>query len=85
MKIYIGDEGLTATYQEAFPKTVKCHKCKKLAKVMFVGIEDIEKKYICNLHKTTGRKGGLWLHDSMSCAVYLCPNCFEGTVLINQA
>jgi hypothetical protein len=87
MNIYLGETGLNKTFQEDFPKTIKCHKCEKDAKIMFVAQEWDEKKgnYICDLHETTGEEGGLWLHDACSVAVYLCPFCFEATTEVNQA
>lgn len=86
MRVYLGEKGLKESWQDPFPKTTKCHKCKKRAKIMFVGIEEeYQIRYICDLHKTTGKRGRLWLHDVMACAVYLCPFCFNATALINQA
>lgn len=86
MNIYLGETGLDNTFQEPFEKTTKC-KCGKQAKIMFVAQEWDEKKgkYICNLHETTGKKGGLWLHDAMACGIYLCPHCFKATAIVNQA
>ena len=85
MDIYLGEEGLNQTWQEDFPKTMKCHKCGGEARIMFVGCEGDEEKYIASLHKTTGKKGGLWLHDCCCVGLYLCPFCFEPNALINQA
>ncbi len=42
MKIYLGEEGLNKTWQNPFPKTVKCYKCGGKARIMFVGFEDGE-------------------------------------------
>jgi hypothetical protein len=87
MKFQIGEIGLNASWQEPFPKTVKCHKCKGNCRIMFVAYEDKEKEYVCNLHKNTGgKKGGkYWPHDAVACAVYLCEKCFEPNALIDQA
>ncbi len=85
MKIYLGETGLEASWQEPFRKTIKCQNCGKIAKIMFVGFEEKEKEYVCNLRKTTGKKGGLWLHDACAIATYLCPHCFEVTTELNQA
>lgn len=88
MKVTIGAKGLNETWQKKFPKTIKCQKCKGTARIMFVGIEDYpdnKGNFICHLHKTTGKKGGLWVHDVISCAVYLCQDCFEPNVILNQA
>jgi len=98
MEIYLGEKGLKKGWQEEFTKTTKCHKCKKEAKIMFVGCEyvgnfddegkqisDKKEKFICDIHKTTGKKGGLWFHDAVAIAVYACPHCLEITALANQA
>ena len=82
---YIGKSGLDVSFQEPFKATEKCYKCGKKAKIMFSLIEEEEKRYICDLHKTTGKEGGLWLHDACAVAVYLCPFCFEATAIVNQA
>ena len=85
MKIYLGEKGLKRTWQGEFPKITECHKCKGKARIMFVGQEYKEKKYIYELHPATEEKGELWLHDACAVAVYLCPSCFEPTAIINQA
>ena len=79
------------TFQDEFPKTTKCCQCSGKAMLAFVAHEYNEKptkkggKYVCDLYKTTGKKGGLWVHDAMVCAVYLCLDCLEPTALYNQA
>lgn len=88
MKIYLGEKGLNKSWQEDFPKTVKCHKCKGEARIMFVGQEDYsadEGNFISFLHNNTGKKGGYWSHDAIAVAVYLCKDCFEPNAVINQA
>lgn len=85
MEIFLGDKGINNSWQEPFKAEIKCPKCKGKARIMFSGFEDREKEYICNLHKTTGKEGGLWLHDAMACAIYLCPHCFEVSGILNQA
>jgi len=90
MKIYLGEKGLKQSWQNEFPKTIKCHKCKGNCRIMFVGFEDYpadKGNFICDLHDNTGaKKGGkFWLHDACAVAVYLCENCFEPNALINQA
>ncbi len=85
MKTYLGKSGLDKTWQEPFPEITKCHKCGSKARIMFVVFEGrSEKKYICDLRKNGG-KGDYWVHDAIACAVYLCPNCFEPTSILNQA
>ncbi len=90
MKIYKGESGLNQTWQTPFLKEIKCKNCAKgKAKIMFVVVEGKDgfknKKFICDLHETTGKKGGLWLHDVCAVAVYLCQNCLEVSGEINQA
>lgn len=85
MKIYLGETGLHKTWQEPFLKTIKCHKCKKNAKIMFVGFEDDDEEYICNLQRKNRKKGELFVHDCIAIAIYLCPFCFEITGEMNQA
>jgi len=84
MKIYLGETGLDKTWQETFPKTVKCHKCGKTARIMFVAFEDNEKKYISSLYNNMEDEK-FWVHDACAIAVYLCEKCFEPNALINQA
>ncbi len=88
MKFYIGQTGLEQSWQTPFEKTTVCCKCGKEADIMFVGFEDYpqdEDNFICQLHETSGKEGSLWLHDACAVAVYLCPNCFKATALVNQA
>lgn len=76
------------SWQSPFPKTTKCCHCKGKARLGFVaheGSTSDEGKYICKVHNTTGKKGGLWLHDCCCVAVYFCVDCLETTALYNQA
>ena len=85
MDIYLGEKGLRASWQEEFPKTVKCHKCGGEARIMFVGHEGAgTDKFISSLRKNGG-KGDYWVHDACAVAVYLCKECFEPNALINEA
>ncbi len=85
MKVYIGEKGLKMSWQEPFTKTIKCCKCGKEARIMFVGFEDGMGENICDLYETTGEESDLWLHDVCAIGVYLCPSCFEVTSDLNQA
>ena len=87
MKIFLGKDGLNASRQDPFPKTIKCHKCGGNCRPMFSVIEETEKEYVCNLHSNTGARktGKFWPHDVIACAVYLCEKCFEPNAEINQA
>ncbi len=86
MDIAIGKEGTeeACSFQDPFPEETKCCKCKGKAQIAFVASESNEKIDICDLHETTGKKGGLWLHDSCAVAVYFCRDCLEPTALANQ-
>ena len=85
MKIYLGKTGLDKSWQRSFPEITKCHKCGGEARIMFVGFESGKtKKFVCNLRENGG-KGDYWVHDAISCAVYLCADCFEPIALLNQA
>jgi len=86
MKVYLGEDGLKKSFQAEFPKTTKCHQCNGEARIMFVAIEESQEEYhwICDLHENKD-KGNYWVHDAISCAVYLCKDCFETTSILNQA
>jgi len=89
MKVTLGKDGLTKTWQAKFPETTECCRCKGEARIGFVAHEGMDAKdrkvpHVCRLHRNEG-KGGYWLHDCACFAVYLCVNCLEPTVLCNQA
>lgn len=86
MEIFLGESGLDKSWQSPFQETVKCHKCGGEARIMFVGFEDNppKEKYVCGL-RNNGGKGDFWPHDCISCAVYLCKECFEPIAILNQA
>lgn len=92
MKTTLGKAGLTKTWQNDFPEQVNCVHCLGKAHIAFVAHEDIDKddkddkegKNVYHLRKTTGRKGGLWLHDSCAVAVYFCTKCLQPTARYNQ-
>ena len=86
MKVTLGKAGLTTTFQEDFPETTKCCRCKGEARIGFVvheGSPGDKQKFLCSLHKNEG-KGGYWLHDCVAVAVYFCRECLEATALYNQ-
>ena len=88
MRVVIGEKGRALSWQEEFPKNVKCHKCGKKARIAFVAFEteeehELKLPYVCDLHKNG--KGGMWFHDATSVAVYACSSCLEVTALANQA
>jgi len=89
MKIFKGETGLDQSWQQPFLPEIKCKNCDSKARIMFTAIEgngqEGKGEYICDLHETTGKPGGLWLHDACAVAVYLCEHCFEVSAEINQA
>ena len=90
MEIYLGEEGLSKSWQAPFPKETACVHCGGDARIGFVGFEDGAKgkdgKYVYDLHDNKGGKGGdYWLHDSCAVAVYFCKRCLDTTALYNQA
>ena len=90
MKVYLGKSGLNKSWQEPFPEITKCHKCGGKARIMFVGFENkrdldnLAQDYVCDLREN-GSKGDYWVHDCISCAVYLCSDCFQPISILNQA
>lgn len=91
MQITFGKEGCAKTWQAEFPELARCCQCGGQARIAFVAHEAKDgerltrKDCLCSLHATTGKKGGLWLHDVCAVAVYFCPDCGEVTALYNQA
>ena len=87
MKVTIGEEGLTKTWQRNFPAHTECVHCKGNSRIGFVaheGIDEDPKGAICSLHDTYG-SDDLWLHDCCAVAVYFCKKCLRPTALYNQA
>lgn len=84
MKVVVGVDGLTHTYQDEFPENITCIHCGKPARIGFVAHElESEEKHLYELHKN--EKGHRWLHDSCCVAVYFCNICLEPTARYNQA
>lgn len=89
MKVDIGEEGLTKTWQRDFPKETECIYCKGISRIGFVAHErlnkdPVEEKIVASLHENNG-KGDYWLHDSCAVSVYFCKDCLKPTALFNQA
>jgi hypothetical protein len=82
--ITLGEDGIRNSHQKNFPKTTKCVHCNGTSRIGFVYYETDE-PYVCNIHRTTGKKGGYWLHDACAVAVYFCKDCLNTTALYNQA
>ena len=88
MEVTIGKEGLGHTWQDEFPETTKCRRCKGVARIGFVAHEgmsehDTDGPFVCSLHDNEGA-GGFWLHDCCAVAVYFCKECLKPTALYNQ-
>ncbi len=91
---YLGDEGLTESFQSDFEEETICDKCHKVARIALVvaecggaGQRDPEQKranplFICDLRQPEDR---LWVHDCCSIAIYFCTNCLKAHVEWNQA
>ena len=69
------------TYQAAFPSVVECGHCKNRALPVLV-LEDDEGLISRQLEFLA--EGGIWPHDCLAIALYLCRTCGEITALWNQ-
>lgn len=86
MKVELGKEGLTKTFQKKFPEEITCVHCSRTARIGFVAHETDEMEgdsYVCQINKQ-GKDGKLWLHDLCAVAVYFCEKCLKPTALYNQ-
>ena len=90
MKVTIGKEGLSKSWQAKFPEETECCRCKGIARIGLVIQEKkaakpgkLPQAFVCHLHQNEG-KGGYWLHDLCAVAVYFCKDCLEPTALYNQ-
>ena len=84
---FIGQSGLTETYQGEFPDTAKCSRCGGESRHGFTVKEEFTesaKEIIADLHPNEG-KGGFWLHDCCAVAIYFCRECLQPTAIYNQA
>lgn len=85
MKVVLGKNGLSKTFQEDFFPFIKCPDCKDVADIGFVAHErGNDTTVVSQLYKTTGKKGGLWLHDRCAVAVYICRGCLKPIAVMNQ-
>ena len=83
-KVYLGEEGLDNSWQLPFKKLEKCKKCGSDSRPMFVYYEDQNDNiFVCSL-RDNGGEGDYWPHDMIACCVYLCKDCFEPSVVLNQ-
>jgi len=88
MKVDLGEEGLTKSWQKEFPKETKCVHCGGEARVAFVAHEmgkTFKGPYVCEMYKNKPQDEELWMHDACAVAVYFCKKCLEPTALANQA
>lgn len=87
MKFKLGISAKDKTWQETFDEEVECAYCRGKAELAFVAYERFDgdvPPYIYQQKKTTGKKGGLWLHDHCAVAVYFCRDCLKPTARYNQ-
>ena len=87
MNIIIGENGLTFSFQDEFPKRTLCSKCNGVARIGFVAHEfqtGTGEEFVTDLHQNQA-DGKLWLHDACAVAVYFCENCLNAEALWNQA
>jgi len=94
MKVTLGCNGLSKSWQARFPATVPCKHCGRgKAVVGFVAHEGMDNddapiwprthiQYVTDLGPTLGP--GLWPHDCIAVAVYFCRECLEVTAKFNQ-
>ena len=96
MEVTLGEEGLSKSWQDEFPKETVCCRCGGESRIGFVAHEAMSKndeavyprdfnQFVCDLHKNESSDGGdYWLHDCCAVAVYFCTKCLETTALYNQ-
>jgi hypothetical protein len=90
MKVKIAfnmDKTRALSFQNPFPATTKCCRCKGQARLAFVAHEigrAATKPAVCSLWPNQG-KGGFWPHDHIAVAVYFCRECLQPTAIYNQA
>ena len=93
MKVTLGKEGLSKTWQAEFKETTKCCRCGGEARIGFVAHEGMDERvvyprnftqFVCDLHENDPRGEGYWTHDCCAVAVYFCRECLETTALYNQ-
>ena len=54
MIVTLGKDGLNKSWQEPFPLTTQCCRCKGESRIAFVaheGIDQNEENYVCRLHE----------------------------------
>jgi hypothetical protein len=82
----VGISGVANSHQHPFPGTVDCVYCGAVAHVAFTAIEFPNmpgEALVCNTGPTNNN--GIWAHDVIACAVYICPKCGKATAEWNQA
>lgn len=93
MKVELGKEGLTKTWQKDFPEETTCVHCSGNSRIGFVAHEvgdegkdsdaSLPPAYVCQINEQ-GKDDKLWLHDLCAVAVYFCEKCLFPTALYNQ-
>jgi len=82
-----GKDAQEGTWQEDFPKTIKCN-CGGKAHLVFTYFEGSplrkSDEFLCD-NPPKLKKGDLWFHGCCAIANYACVKCLEITALNNQA
>lgn len=79
----IGPKGCVFSHQDEFPEKTACV-CGAEGRIAFVAYEGSkEESYVRDLHESTEARG-LWPHDVIAVAVYLCKKCLKPTAIFNQ-
>ena len=91
MNVTTSPDMVGMTFQDLFPLQVDCCHCQKKAELIFVAHEcnePIEQEggvYLLQIHAGDSSSEGLWFHDAIAVANYMCRNCFKITAIFNQA
>jgi len=88
MRHTIGAKAKDVTFQEEHPLIVPCSQkgCKGNAELALAVREGSnEKSYVRDLHDNDPTGAGLWPHDAIAVAVYICRKCLGVTARMNQA
>jgi len=72
------------TWQAPFPQTVECGMCHEDTALPILVINDEEGFISQERVFVPGLEEGIWPHDCLAIALYLCPKCGEITALWNQ-
>ena len=86
MQTAIGKEGKNLTWQNEFPLKTQCSNCHNMAELAMTIMEDgSDNESVFALNVNDPHDEGLWPHDSIAIANYICRKCLKVTSLMNQA